>query len=155
MGLKNEKSEIERIKRLLVYMFIVLLLVICGTVAISFYALREVQLNTLDYVNLKVKNIKVVNGKDGVSIEGKVGPIGPQGYQGPKGDKGDTGSTGSTIVGPQGPQGIQGVQGEKGDTGPQGPEGQPGPVVYVRTNPITGKNECRFAGDEYWQECEQ
>ncbi len=128
---------------------------------------------SLGEVRNSLAGISLTPGPQGLQGETGQSLVGPQGVagltvQGPKGDKGDKGDT---VVGPQGPPGadstvagpagadstVPGPPGPKGETGEQGPRGEqgaPGPTVFYRQHPLTGEEECRYAGNTDWQPIE-
>lgn len=152
----DKDKELQRLQRLIVVSWFLLLIVIIVLAFLGSYELKQLN-RTIEIKQLQLegKIPYVKDGKDGESI---IGPAGDS-IQGPKGDKGDAGAQGP--MGPQGIQGIQGNQGIQGETGPQGPQGEQGPAgqtIFMRYNIITGEEECRVAGRDEWvpaSECEQ
>lgn len=82
----------------------------------------DVMLGNIQWRNVPVGTVLVVNADGSLSWQAGSGAQGPQGPAGPKGDKGDTGNAGS-----QGPQGNPGTNGTNGAQGQQGPQGNTGP----------------------------
>lgn len=162
--MKTPRSNEERLARCVVYSLLLILLLLSCMIAyliVDYSTTKERVFNLENFA----QNIKVHHGNDGKQglqgIQGVEGVKGEKGDPGVKGDKGDTGQQGTSAPIMPGPQGIQGERGEKGDVGEQGPQGLPGPAgktVFTRQNPLTGKYECRYAGDMEWQpesECMQ
>jgi collagen triple helix repeat protein len=150
---KKPLTENERLIRLLVGAFAIIMVLAALGVGSIMLAISGVKLNDLNQdrliatlTNQPVKNgINGINGANGQSIVGPQGLTGPKGDTGATGPQGPQGYNGQTVTGPQGPQGEQGIQGETGATG------APGKTVFVRYNPITMQGECRYAGDDEWQ----
>lgn len=135
-----DDQEYKRLKRFIIVSWSILLIVVVGLAIWGSYEIKNLkeivaqkpQSQTIE------KPVKGIDGKNGVSI---VGPIGPSG-----------------LVGIQGNTGKTGLRGEKGNKGDQGNPGVPGRVVFVRQNPGTGEEECKYGDSTIWfpiLECSQ
>lgn len=149
--MKTPHTQEERLTRYIVFGGLFIILLLCGIIA---YIITDLSLKDQRIFKLEnfAKNVKVYNGINGdQGIQGPQGIQGIAGMKGDKGDRGDEGQPGQSIIGPQGvqgPQGQQGAQGEKGETGEKGNDGK---TIFTRTNPLTGDQECRYAGNTEWQ----
>lgn len=134
-----DDQEYKRLKRFIVISWSILLVVVVGLAIWGSYEIKNLkeivaQKPQSQIVEKPIKGIDGKNGKDGISI---IGPIGPAGS---RGERGKTGAAGKSV---------------RGDKGEQGDAGR---IVFVRANPITGDQECKYAGDDDWQpisECSQ
>lgn len=147
-----DDREYKRLKQLLVLSWMLLALIIIAIVFWTSYQVKRLD-SVIAYKEAQLRgDIPVaVNG-----IDGSTGPQGLQGVAGRDGQDGQDGKDGTDgVQGPAGPQGPQGEKGEQGERGPEGPEGPVGRTVYLRTNLFTGKEECRYAGDDEWQPIEE
>lgn len=144
-------QELKRLRKFIVISWLMLLAVL---VAIAFWGSYQVRLlnETIAYKDAQLRG-EIPYVKDGKS--GEQGQIGQSGNNGANGSNGQNGSSG-----PQGNQGSQGNlglsgekgdKGDKGDVGDTGSQGPPGKTVFLRTNPLTLQEECRYAGDTDWR----
>lgn len=135
-------DELKRLKRFIVISWALLLMVIVG---LTFWGSYQIK-NLKDVIAQRPEVIKGENGLNGIEGKNGLSVIGLQGMPGIQGLKGDAGNPGEK--GEVGPQGLQ------GEIGPQGLTGAPGKTVFVRNNPKTQIQECRYSGDIDWQPIE-
>lgn len=102
-----------------------------------------------DYIDSQVS--KIPRAKDGAN--GKDGQNGLDGRDGRNGTDASPCTVkevdnGSQITCPDGSNTLL-------LNGTEGAQGRPGRVVFVRQNPETQEQECRYAGDDTWQPIEE
>lgn len=130
-------QEYKRLKRFIIVSWSILLVVVVGLAIWGSYEIKNLkeivsQKPQSQIIEKTIKGIDGKNGKDGVSI---IGPMGASGSVG-----------------------VQGKTGPKGNKGNQGEPGVSGRAVFVRQNPDTGEEECKYGDSTIWfpiSECSQ
>lgn len=159
--------EYKRLKRLILWSWGLLLLVLVAIVVVGTAKLSQIN-NSIAILDTEQRALKLIPGpvgKDGMSI------VGPQGIQGAQGLQGARGLTGQQGI--QGPKGNDGASvtpeqiaaavitylqanppaaGPKGDQGTQGDPGVPGREIEMRADPSTKELEWRYVGTTIWRD---